>query len=178
MSDFSKAIPVILKHEGGWVSDPADPGGETNFGISMLIIKREGLTKEQLGIQDWNPGCLKFMNQSAAVDIYKKLFWDRYGYSSIVDQNVATKIFDCGVNCGPGRAHGMAQRVATALGNPTDVDGKIGPKTIKAINACDPLKFITAFRSEMETYYDDLVARKPALQKFLWIWMKRAAWVG
>ena len=31
---FKDAVKIILKHEGGYVNDPVDPGGETNMGIS------------------------------------------------------------------------------------------------------------------------------------------------
>ena len=31
---FSEAIEIVLKHEGGYVNDPDEPGGETKYGIS------------------------------------------------------------------------------------------------------------------------------------------------
>ena len=71
MADFNYAIKVILKHEGGWVSDPADPGGETNFGISMLIIGREKITDAELGVKYTGPGWLKNMKVENASAIYK-----------------------------------------------------------------------------------------------------------
>ena len=32
--EFDEIIEVVLHHEGGYVNDPDDPGGETNFGIA------------------------------------------------------------------------------------------------------------------------------------------------
>ncbi len=178
MSTFENAIPVVLRHEGGYVFNPDDPGGETNFGISMLIIRREKITPQMLGIPDFNPGSMKLMNVDAAKAIYKTRFWDRYDYGRLNDQFVATKIFDCGVNCGPERAHRMAQQAANACGQKIDVDGNLGPISVAAINACDRGKFLMAMKSEMERYYTTLASQRPKLQQFLKIWLKRAAWVG
>lgn len=172
MSTFEDAIPVILQHEGGWVSNPKDPGGETNYGISTLIIEREGLTNEYLSLPEGRePGWLKAMTEDTAKKIYKDLFWDRYGYGQLDDQTVATKIFDCSVNCGPGRAHVFAQEVAG-----THADGIIGPQTLAAINAITPQSFVQAYADEMTTYYTNLVAKKPQLDVFLHNWLHRAQW--
>lgn len=180
MSTFVNAISVILKHEGGYVNNPDDPGGETNFGISMLIIQRENITLEQLGIPDLNTGSLKNMTVAAAQEIYKNLFWDRYDYSRINDQRIATKIFDCGVNCGPKRAHMMAQRAANACagGLMLGIDGILGPISIAGINSLHPDDFLNEMKLQMEKYYSALPTKNPALKQFMKIWMKRAAWVG
>lgn len=176
MSDFSLAIPVILQHEGGWVNNPSDPGGETNFGISMLIIKREGITPQELGIPDLNPGSMKGMKVDAAVTIYKRLFWDKYGYGQIADQKVATKVFDCSVNCGPSRAHRMAQNAAIKCGQNITADGIFGPNTIKAINACDPKQWMQAMIAEMTNYYLAIIQANPKLAVFKNNWLHRAQW--
>ncbi len=178
MADFDKAIPVILKHEGGWVDNPADPGGETNFGISMLMVRREGMTPAQLGIPNFDPGCMKLMTVDTAKSIYRKLFWDKPGYGRVTDDVVATKIFDCAVNCGPSRAHAMAQRAATSLGHVCKDDGILGAISIAAINSCDPKQFLAAMADQMLTYYKAIVARSPSLGIFLRNWTKRAGWVG
>lgn len=179
MSDFNQAIPVILLHEGGWVANPADPGGETNFGISTLIIKRENISAADLGVDPatmFHFGYLKPMKVEAATAIYKKLFWDRYGYEKLAALKPATKIFDCGVNCGPSRGHLMAQRAANKLGQTLTVDGNLGPKSIAGINACDPQRFVIAMAGEMAAYYTNLVHEKPELAVFLKNWLHRAAW--
>lgn len=176
MSDYLLSIPVVLVHEGGWVSDPVDPGGETNYGWSMMNIRHLGLTKEELGIPNWNPGCLKFMTVDTAKMLYKKYYWDKYGYSGLTGQNPATKIFDCGVNCGPVRAHEMAQEAANDCGQSLSTDGILGPKSIAGINAVDAAKFMPAMKHRMELYYTNLVQQKPQLAKFLPNWLHRAAW--
>lgn len=177
MSDFEQAIKVILKHEGGWVDDPDDPGGQTNFGISMLIIRREKITPEQCGVKDFSPGALKKMPVSAAKDIYRKLFWDKYGYGKIEDQTVATKVFDCAVNCGPSRSHAMIQKAVNTIDDGAlTVDGILGPVTIAAINNADPTELVENMAAEMRSYYLSIIAKKPVLAKFKNNWLRRATW--
>lgn len=172
MATFEDGIGIILAHEGGWVNNPADPGGETNYGISTLIIEREGLTNDFLGLPEGrSPGWLKSLTEDSAKKVYKLLFWDKYSYGSIDDQLAATKIFDCSVNCGPGRAHVFAQDVAQV-----HVDGIFGPNTIRAIDALDPQSFVNAFAAEMLAYYNNLVAKKPQLGVFLKNWTHRSQW--
>jgi len=181
MSTFDKAIGVILTHEGGWVSNPADPGGETNFGISTLIIKRENISNADLGLDPNTqrvPGWMKAMKVDAAKNIYKKLFWDKYGYEQFHDQLVATKIFDCSVNCGPSRAHRMAQLAANQCGQALSTDGIIGIHTIVGVNACSPDKWMEAMVIEMKAYYNAIALKNPALRVFLNNWNRRAAWIG
>lgn len=177
MSDFNAALQVILKHEGGWVDDPADRGGETNFGISTKIITDEGLTNVELGLPSGRErGWLKPMHINAAIHVYKKLYWDRYGYGQINDQTVATKICDAAVNMGGLQAAKLAQRAATACGQPATDDGKLGPKSFAAINACVPYEFLVAMKDQMERFYEAIIVARPANEKFRKNWMKRAGW--
>jgi lysozyme family protein len=179
MSTFDLAIPVVLLHEGGWVSNPADPGGETNFGISTLIIKRENITADQLGIDPstmFQPGYLKPMTVDAAKAIYKQYFWDKYGYQFINDQTAATKVFDCSVNCGPGRAGTFAQQAADVCGAQLALDGNLGPLSYAAINQIDPKTFIHAFGNSMRFYYNSIVLHNPSLRVFLGNWLRRSTW--
>ena len=49
LTDFNDIIEVVLHHEGGYVNDPKDPGGETNFGIAKRShpdVDIKNLTKE------------------------------------------------------------------------------------------------------------------------------------
>jgi hypothetical protein len=86
---FEFLVAIILKHEGGYVNDPSDPGGETNFGISKRAypnIDIKNLTREQ------------------AKEIYKRDYYDRLGVGELSDLRLAYHYFDMGVNAGVGRA--------------------------------------------------------------------------
>lgn len=171
MASFDYAIPVVLKHEGGYCNIKQDKGGATNFGISTLIINREGITAKQLGIPDLTPESIKLMKVEAAEWVYETLFWNKYHYSNLSNDIVATKILDCGVNCGPSRSHRFAQEVVGVA-----VDGILGPKSIAAINAYDPKKFILEFCAIQLKYYQGLVAKNPSQSIFLKNWTKRSQW--
>lgn len=180
MSDFEQAVKVVLGHEctptNYWVDDPKDHGGETAWGISMLIIKREGLTPELLGLPNLEPGALKGLTAMRAKLIYNKLFWTRYGYAQIADQVIATKIFDATVNMGPGWAHSLAQQAAIALGQNMIVDGILGAKSFAAINACFPAAYLQAYGEAMAERYRDIIRRDPTQEKFRRNWLARASW--
>lgn len=172
MSQLGSAILVVLKHEGGWVCNPRDPGGETNFGISTSFINENKITNEELELPPGRPlGWLKNLSSNVAVKIYRIYFWDKYGYDRINDQNVATKIFDASVNIGPPRSHIRAQRVVGAT-----EDGILGPASFLAINKANPPDYMQAFGDQLRDYYTELVANKPGLHEFLGNWLKRASW--
>lgn len=169
MATFDLAIPVVLQHEGGWVCNSNDPGGETNFGWSMLMIKRLGLTPDQLGVSDFEPGCLKQMTVETAKDLYLKHFWSPF-FDQIENQTSATKIFDFCVNAGMSHGIQVAQQAAGA-----SVDGIIGPGTVVAINTL-ATAFVPAMARAMEAYYRAVVANRPSDAEFLPNWLHRAAW--
>ena len=157
---FLRAVEVVLEHEGGYVNDPHDPGGETKYGISKLSYPHldiANLTREQ------------------AIEIYRRDWWDTYGYWRFASPDIAIKVFDLSVNVGPRRAHVMLQRALHAVGRrDVVVDGIIGPQTISAANAAPPDALLAALRAEAAAYYRQLIERNPTLKKYERGWMRRA----
>ena len=171
MSTFDAAIPIILAHEcptpvapvgGGWVNDSRDPGGCTVYGLSTLIITRDGITAADLGIPDLAPQTLKLVTVDAAKAIYRRLFWDRYHYEAISDQTKATKVFDVAVNCGPGNAARLAQRACGDTEFPVDVDGILGERSYEAINASEQQPWMDAMCRRQAAYQGSIPAHRPA----------------
>ncbi len=157
-SSFELSIPVILRHEGGLVNDPVDPGGLTNFGISQRsypFVDIKGLTIEK------------------ASAIYRRDYWDPIRCGEIRDQALALKMFDLAVNCGTATAVRMMQQAADNCGATIAVDGHIGPATIAAINSLDAVKLLAAYKLVGEAHYESLVDKNPRLLKFLKGWEKR-----
>lgn len=111
---FEDAVEVILEHEGGYVNNKFDDGGETNFGISKRAYPN--LDIENLTRQD-------------AINIYKSDYWDAYRLDEIVDP-LRLIFFDAIVNHG---ATGATRILQSAVG--VETDGLLGPKTIDAIYA-------------------------------------------
>jgi lysozyme family protein len=187
MSTFDPAFDLVMFHEcprpllkvgGGFVNDKRDPGGCTVYGISTLMINRLYMKPCELGIADFTPGEMKKVTLEKAKEFYRSYYWNRLKYQLIDDQNVATKIMDCAVNCGEGRAHRMAQKAAIRCGRCLSVDGILGPNTVRCINACEPKEWLQAMVKEMVFYYTSLTITKPSLSVFLKTWLRRAKWGG
>jgi len=156
MSKFDEIIEVVLEHEGGYVNDPKDPGGETNYGIAKRShpdVDIKNLTKE------------------GAKEIYKEVYWDKNKVESLPEE-LWHIYFDMCVNQGKSRAVKIIQRAVNGKGGSLDVDGGLGPMTIAAIGKSRvELDRVRAYRVK---YYSDLVTKKPDLERFYFGWFKRA----
>ena len=149
---FDQAVNVILKHEGGLVNNPNDPGGITNFGISKRSypeVDIYNLTKEQ------------------AKEIYERDYWKPLRLYMIDNANVCLELFDFSVNAGLSRAVKMAQKLAG-----TKEDGMLGGITANAINEFEG-DFVRAFKHARIIYYEAIARNKPALKIFLNGWKNR-----
>ena len=169
MSHFDKAIETILEHEGGFVDNVDDPGGATNFGISLRYLKLQGDLDEDGWLDgdfdhdgDVDAEDIKWITKEDAIDFYKIHFWlpvyDEMTYP------IAEKIFDMNVNMGKRQAHKLVQRAARAHGTILDDDGVFGQKTMSAIGmAASPLLY--SIRCTQAGFYRALIMRNAALRK-------------
>lgn len=171
MASFDAFFPTLLKHEGGFVNDPADPGGATNKGITLATFQSSA--KQYLGI-DPTLENLKTLTDAQAGEIYKPLYWNKVRGDDIELQELADIVFDFQVNAG-GSASKLLQRVLNELGTqpPVAVDGDVGPGTMAALNRMDQRAVYRRYKQGRIDYYQDLVAKRPALGKFLNGWLKR-----
>jgi lysozyme family protein len=175
MSTFEAAIPTILAHEGGFVNNANDPGGATNFGVSLRWLRGQDIAIADIDHDgDVDADDIKALTSSIAAKFYQTMFWDKFGYGQVSDQNVATKLFDLAVNTGPVQAAKLIQRAASACGQQIDVDGKLGAHSYAAINAADPASLMFHLRDQSAAFYRNLVAKKPTLSTFLAGWLRRA----
>lgn len=123
--NFDQCLALVLKHEGGWVNHPRDPGGETNMGVTKRTWE------EWIG-KRVEPGSLKSLTVADVAPLYKEKYWDRVRGDELPD-GVDYAVFDFAVNSGVGRATRVLQQ---AIG--VTPDGIIGPKTLAAVNAMPP----------------------------------------
>ena len=154
LKTFNEIIEVVLKHEGGYVNDPTDLGGETKYGITKRFypdVDIKNLTIEQ------------------ATEIYKKDYWDKNKVESL-PQNLWHIYFDMCVNMGKRTAVKVLQRAAVNKGKDIEVDGGLGPMTIGALKGVE-LDRVRAFRVK---YYVDLITARPEQEKFYLGWFRRA----
>lgn len=179
MSNFEAAISVVLLHEGFYVNDASDPGGATNFGISLRWLKDIGDTDGDGFLDgdidhdgDVDVEDIKKMQKPDAIKLYRTHWWDKYGYVSISDNDIATKTFDFAINMGSKQAHKCLQR-AVRSASPTKTiledDGALGAKSFYAVNQCNPQFLLCALRSESAGFYRGL--NKP---KYINGWLNRA----
>ena len=154
LTEFEEIIEVVLHHEGGYVNDPDDPGGETNFGIAKRSHPDVDIAN---------------LDEQGAKEIYKVHYWHKNRVDEMPDQ-LKHIYFDMCVNQGKGRAVKILQRAAVAKGADIEVDGGLGPMTLAAVSNVE-LDRVRAYRVK---YYADLVTRKPDLEKFYFGWFRRA----
>lgn len=183
MADFDIAINTIIKNEGKFSDNNADKGGPTNFGISLRFLRGLGKSGDINldGVIDIND--IKYLTLEMADNLYHHYFWDEYGYGQIKDQDIATKIFDISVNAGPGNAASIVQRavnyIVTGIGRASeavlDVDGVLGPKSIKEINNVNPTEgLLVAIILFQKMYYQKVLKKFPDQKEFINGWIKRA----
>ena len=153
--EFNDVIDKVLEHEGGYVNDPNDLGGETKYGISKRAypnVDIKSLTKED------------------AKDIYKRDYWDRNKVGSMPEQ-LRYLYFDMCINMGPRNAGKILQRAANGKNkDKIVVDGKVGPATIAAVSKVEEDRL----RSYRVLYYANLVIKKPEQEKFWFGWFRRS----
>lgn len=123
---FDYAVKHILKEEGGYVDHKTDPGGATNYGISLRFMIAAAIDPNRDGRIDVRD--IRAMTPEVAASIYKSHFWDRVKGDSLPGP-LALLVFDSAVNQGVGRASKFLQRVVGA-----SPDGMIGPKTLKRVS--------------------------------------------
>jgi lysozyme family protein len=94
--NFDICLTMLLKHEGGYVNHPKDPGGETNLGVTRAVYE------QHLGRQVME-GEMKTLTVSDVAPIYKKMYWDKLK-GDMLPSGLDWALFDWGVNSGTGRA--------------------------------------------------------------------------
>ncbi len=151
---FDKAFDKLVGHEGGYVNDSRDPGGETNWGISKRSYPGEDI---------------KGMDRERAKEIYLRDFWQPFADRDSVPPTLLFHMFDAAVNQGPKMAVVFLQRAAGMP--PEQQDGAWGPKTDKAIRWVPHEKIVEWYNGHRLKHYTDL-ATWPAFGKG---WARRVA---
>jgi lysozyme family protein len=134
-STYDDALRRLLRHEGGYTNHPSDPGGPTNFGITIHDYRR--YAKPNATAAD-----VKAMRLGEAKAIYRAKYWNALACDAL-PAGVDYCVFDYGVNSGTGRASRVLQRIVGVAD-----DGKVGPQTLAAVGARDPKAVVAAICDE------------------------------
>jgi lysozyme family protein len=180
MPNINDIAQEILKAESGFVNDPDDPGGPTNYGVTLKTLKKLGHDFNQDGRVDIAD--LKQLSSTQTVQI----FVQDYFYKPQIDQlphMLHAPVFDMYVNAGT-HAIKVLRCTLILFDMEITVDGVIGPITIAATQTAArraPDHLVDAYGIERVNYYLSLADARPNLRKFARTrrgnkggWIKRA----
>jgi lysozyme family protein len=155
-STYEQAITQVFKDEGGYTNDPHDPGGPTNWGIT--IIDARLYWKSDATAED-----VKNMPKSVAEEIYDKHYATPLRYNDL-PAGVDYAVLDYGINSGISRSAKVLQSIVGV-----SQDGIIGPNTIQATLALSPIQIINKIYDERLSFLKSL----PTWSHFQHGWTER-----
>lgn len=156
--NFDQCLALVLKHEGGYVNNPKDPGGRTNLGVTQKVW--EEWVKHPV-----DEAAMRALGPADVGPLYKDRYWNRVRGDDL-PSGVDYAVFDLAVNSGVGRASKILQ---AALGLPTD--GIVGPKTIEAAQAANARELATNICERRQDFLQSL----PTFDTFGRGWTRRVS---
>jgi lysozyme family protein len=141
-ANFPAAMAFTLAEEGGFVDNPADPGGATNKGITLAMFQAylHGATvKDLVSITD-----------AEVFAIYRRGYWNAVSADAL-PSGLDLMVFDFGVNTGPGRSVRLMQETIGV-----DADGQIGPVTLARLGQMKVTGIIATLGQMQAAYYRGL----------------------
>ena len=168
MADFSKAVAITLKNEGGFADRSATTGEVVNRGITLAFLRGIGRIQAAGKPMPWEIAYVKGLTIAETMNLYRAYFWNPLELDRMTAQAVANAVFDFGVNTGLEEEVAVLQR---ALGDIVPlgtvvVDGKLGPVTMRAVNNADPKALLAAFLVHGTNFYN---VAEPAADRPEWI---------
>jgi lysozyme family protein len=156
--NFEQCLALVLKHEGGFVNHPKDPGGMTNLGVTKKVW------------EDWvghpvDEAAMRALGPEDVAPLYKKNYWDKCRCDDLA-RGVDFSVFDVAVNSGTSRASKFLQAAAN-----TTVDGVVGQGTIASATAIDPKELVIKINAQRLEFLQKL----PTWSTFGKGWGKRVS---
>ena len=165
MQDVRQIAEEIVGREGGFVNDPDDPGGATNFGVTIHTMRRLRLDLDRDG--DCDVADVRRLTRAQAVEIFVAHYFERPRIADLPEPLHAT-VFDMYVNAG-GNAIKILQRLLNEMGHSVLVDGALGPQSIGAVRAAHaeaPDHLVDAYGIARRNYYFRIADNRPASRKY------------
>lgn len=165
MRDLHQLADEIVAREGGFVNDPNDPGGATNFGVTIHTMRRLGL--DLTGDGQVSEADVRALTRAQAVEIFLEHYHRKPGIGALPEA-LQPSVFDMYVNAGAGAVR-LLQRLLVEMGYDLDVDGVIGPQTIRSAEAAAraaPDHIADAYGIARRDYYYSLADQRPASRRY------------
>lgn len=175
MSSIESIIADVINAEKGYVNDPADRGGETNYGITVVVARNAGYN-----------GPMKDLPRAVAEDIYRDRYIVKPKFDAIVAINhaIGAELVDTGVNMGPHRAAEFLQRWLNAFNDggghyqSVFVDGRVGTVTIQALKTFLAWRgsqgvtaMLRALNGLQASNYLAITEKDPSQRRFIFGWI-------
>ena len=155
----------IIAREGGYVNDPDDPGGPTNFGVTLATLQGLGLDLD--GDGDIDAGDVRLVSREQAITIFIRDYFQRPRIA-MLPAALQPSVFDMYVHAGSNAVR-VLQRLLRDMGQDLAVDGVIGPQTGRAAHralAEAPDHLVDAYGIARRNYYYQIGDQRPASRKF------------
>lgn len=144
VNNFPTCLAFTLQQEGGWSNNPNDPGGCTMKGVTLAAF--------QQWKNDTSLTCADLSNITSddVSDLYQQNYWTPVSGDDL-PAGVDLMTWDMAVNAGVG---GSAKLLQASVG--VTIDGGIGPETLAAVTAANPVTLINALAQHQSQYYQSL----------------------
>ena len=165
MQSVREIAEGIVAREGGYVNDPDDPGGATNFGVTIGTMRRLGL--DLTGDGAVTTADVRALTREQATDIFVEHYYNRPRIDDLPEA-IQASVFDMYVNAGSNAVR-ILQRLLNDMRITVAVDGVIGPQTIAASHRAQeaaPDHLADAYGIARRNYYYRLADRRPASRKY------------
>ncbi|MDP3958951.1 MAG: holin-associated N-acetylmuramidase [Pseudorhodobacter sp.] len=165
MQSVEEIAKEIVAREGGFVNDPADPGGATKYGVTLATLR--GLGLDLTGDGSVSVADVKALSRDQAEAIFVEHYFKRPGIAAL-PETLQASVFDMYVNAGA-NAVKVLQRLLTEMGFACTADGVIGPQTTSAAQhaaAAAPDHLADAYAIARRNYYYNLADARPASRKY------------
>jgi lysozyme family protein len=177
-AEFEKYFPHLIKSEGTlFTVTQYDRGGATKFGITLrtyniwcnseISMFARNCDKDMNGRLNAND--LRLTTLDDVRPIYKLMYWDLVKADRIENQAIAELVADMAINCGTGYRNQHIKAIQKFIG--VKSDGRIGPKTIEALNNTEPSKLYKYIFKYRKSFYQRLGHGNQ--RKFVRGWLNR-----
>jgi len=141
--NWDKCFDLVIVNEGGYVDNPADPGGATNWGCTKAVW--EQYIGHEVSKED-----IRNLTKEDVKPLYKRNYWDAI-HGDALPSGLDYCLFDCAINSGVGRAAKFIQEIVGVF-----ADGAIGNNTVTAINQMNTVTMINEFSDKRQAFLETL----------------------